>query len=241
MRAGKRKPDKIRKTQIETGVLQYAEGSALIKQGATWVLCSASVTDQVPPFLRDTGKGWITAEYSMLPRSTLTRSERETGRRGPRGRTQEIQRLIGRSLRAVVDLDKLGPRAIIIDCDVLQADGGTRCAAITGGFVALAQAIEWLKKNKLLNDNPLREYLAAVSVGRVDGQILLDLDYEEDSRAEFDFNVVMTEQGSFVEIQGTAEHKPFSKNDLDQILKLAEKGIQELVRCQKKALGLKIS
>jgi len=207
--------------------------------GNTQVLCSASVLDSVPPFLKETGQGWITAEYSLLPRSTQTRTERERQRGILKGRTQEIQRMIGRSLRAVVDLEKLGPRTIIIDCDVIQADGGTRCASITGGFVALALAVRWLQKKKLIEENPIREYLSAVSVGKVDGKFLLDLDYEEDSQAEVDFNVVMTESGKFVEIQGTAEHTPFDRAELDKMLKLAEKGIKELVKCQKKVLEKK--
>jgi ribonuclease PH len=225
--------------EIKTGVLKYAEGSALIKMGDTCVLCAASVDEKVPAFLKDTGSGWVTAEYAMLPRSTKTRSEREGGRRGPKGRTQEIQRLVGRSLRAVMDLTKLGPRAITIDCDVLQADGGTRCAAITGGFVALALAVKGLREKKLLKENPIREHVAAVSVGRVGGKNLLDLDYSEDVRAEVDCNVAMTEAGKFVEVQGTAEHRPFDKKELDQMLELAEHGIRELIAHQKKALAKK--
>ncbi len=174
----------------------------------------------------------------MLPRSTKTRTEREGARRGPKGRTQEIQRLIGRCLRAVVDQEKLGPRTIIIDCDVIQADGGTRCASITGGFVALALALQWLRKTKLIKANPLREHLAAISVGRVKGKNLLDLDYFEDVGAEVDFNVVMTESGKFVEVQGTAEHRPFARKELDQMLDLGESGIRELIRLQKKALAV---
>jgi len=239
MRAGKRKPNQLRKVQIKTGLLKFAEGSALIKTGNTWVLCSATVSEQVPAFLKDTGRGWVTAEYSMLPRSTKARTEREGGRRGPRGRTQEIQRMIGRSLRAVIDLEKLGPRAIIIDCDVIQADGGTRCAAISGGLIALVAALEWLLEKKLISENPLREHLAAVSVGRVAGKNLLDLDYSEDARAEVDCNVVMTESGKLVEIQATAEHRPFEKKELEQMLILAEEGVRELIQCQKKALGNK--
>jgi len=207
--------------------------------GNTQVLCAASVEESVPPFLRNSGKGWVTAEYGMLPRSTLTRTEREGSRGRGRGRSQEIQRLIGRSLRAVSDLEKLGERTIVIDCDVLQADGGTRCASVTGGFVALALAVNWLLKQKLIAENPLQEYVAAVSVGRVGGQNLLDLDYAEDSQAEVDCNVVMTAGGKFVEIQGSAEHAPFGKQDLDEMLALAWRGIQELVRWQKRALAQK--
>ena len=224
---------------IKTGALKYAEGSALIEIGNTRVLCAASVDEKVPPFLRDSGKGWVTAEYAMLPRATSTRNEREGARGKVKGRTQEIQRLIGRSLRAVVDMEKLGPRTIIIDCDVLQADGGTRCAAITGGFVALSLAIKGLRDKGLVESDPIREYVAAVSAGRVAGKDLLDLEYIEDSQAEVDFNVVMTERGKFVEVQGTAEHGPFTKTELDRMLSLAEKGIRELVRCQKKALHQK--
>jgi ribonuclease PH len=224
---------------IQTGPLKYAEGSALIATGNTRVLCAASVEERVPPFLRDSGKGWVTAEYGMLPRATSTRTEREGARGKIKGRTQEIQRLIGRSLRAVVDMEKLGPRTIIIDCDVLQADGGTRCAAITGGFVALSLALDGLRRKGLLDCNPIREYVAAVSAGRVGGKTLLDLEYSEDSTAEVDFNVVMTEHGKFVEVQGTAEHVPFGKAELAQMLSVAGKGIRELIRCQKKALSKK--
>ena len=222
---------------IKTGALKYAEGSALIELGNTRVLCAATVQESVPPFLRDTGKGWITAEYAMLPRATSTRTEREGTRGRGRGRSQEIQRLIGRSLRAVVAMEKLGQRTIIIDCDVLQADGGTRCAAITGGFVALAKAVAWLREKKLIDADPVREYIAAVSVGRVAGEDLLDLEYSEDSRAEVDCNLVMTESGKIVEIQGTAEQKPFSRNELNQMIALGEKGVRELIRRQKKALA----
>ena len=222
---------------IKTGPLKYAEGSALIKMGDTQVLCAASVQDSVPPFLHDSGKeGWVTAEYAMLPRATLTRSEREGARGRSRGRSQEIQRLVGRSLRAVVDMQKLGERTIVIDCDVIQADGGTRCASITGGFVALSLAVNLLLWKGMIEENPIREYVAAVSAGKVGGKELLDLDYSEDSKAEVDFNVVMTESGRFVEIQGTAEHDPFGKPELDRMLGLAEKGIRELIRWQKKVL-----
>lgn len=224
---------------IKTGVLKYAEGSALVEIGNTRVLCAATVQESVPPFLREKGKGWITAEYSMLPRSTLTRTEREGTRGRGRGRSQEIQRLVGRSLRAVVDAEKLGQRTIIIDCDVIQADGGTRCASITGGFVALCLAVDWLMAKKLIGVSPIKEYIAAVSVGRVDGQNLLDLEYSEDSRAEVDCNLVMTESGRIVEIQGTAEHNPFTKRQLDQMIALGEKGVRELIRSQQKALKRK--
>lgn len=209
----------------------------MIKLGNTQVLCAASVEESVPPFLRGSGRGWVTAEYGMLPRSTQTRSEREGLRGRVKGRSQEIQRLIGRSLRAVTDLEKLGERTVVIDCDVLQADGGTRCASITGGFVALALAVDWLLAKKLIAENPLREYVAAVSVGRVSGRNLLDLDYSEDREAEVDCNVVMTESGRLVEVQGTAEGAPFSRRELNQMLTLADRGIQELFRWQRKVLA----
>jgi ribonuclease PH len=237
MRPGKRKPDQLRRLSIQSGPLKYAEGSALIKLGNTQVLCAASVEESVPPFLRGSGRGWVTAEYGMLPRSTQTRSEREGLRGRVKGRSQEIQRLIGRSLRAVTDLEKLGERTVVIDCDVLQADGGTRCASITGGFVALALAVDWLLAKKLIAENPLREYVAAVSVGRVSGRNLLDLDYSEDREAEVDCNVVMTESGRLVEVQGTAEGAPFSRRELNQMLTLADRGIQELFRWQRKVLA----
>jgi len=237
MRPGKRKPDQLRRLSIQSGPLKYAEGSALIKLGNTQVRCAASVEESVPPFLRGSGRGWVTAEYGMLPRSTQTRSEREGLRGRVKGRSQEIQRLIGRSLRAVTDLEKLGERTVVIDCDVLQADGGTRCASITGGFVALALAVDWLLAKKLIAENPLREYVAAVSVGRVSGRNLLDLDYSEDREAEVDCNVVMTESGRLVEVQGTAEGAPFSRRELNQMLTLADRGIQELFRWQRKVLA----
>lgn len=209
----------------------------MIKLGNTQVLCAASVEESVPPFLRGSGRGWVTAEYGMLPRSTQTRSEREGLRGRVKGRSQEIQRLIGRSLRAVTDLEKLGERTVVIDCDVLQADGGTRCASITGGFVALALAVDWLLAKKLIAEKPLREYVAAVSVGRVSGRNLLDLDYSEDREAEVDCNVVMTEAGRLVEVQGTAERAPFSRQDLNRMLSMADRGIQELFRWQRKVLA----
>ena len=212
----------------------YAEGSVLMSTGDTRVLCAVSVEDRVPPFLRGSGQGWVTAEYSMLPRSTHTRTRRETT---PRGRTQEIQRLIGRSLRAAVDMDALGERALTVDCDVLQADGGTRTAAITGGYVALYQALVALKNRGDLESIPIRSGVAATSVGIVDGAAMLDLCYNEDSSADVDFNIVMTDTGEFVEVQGTAENGAFSRSQLDRMLKLAESGIGQLVLAQRAAIS----
>lgn len=227
--------DELRPVLIIPGYLSYAEGSALIELGQTRVLCAASVEERVPAFLKGKGSGWITAEYSMLPRATLSRTPRETGRVG--GRTHEIQRLIGRSLRAVTDLEALGERSIMIDCDVLQADGGTRTAAITGGYVALYQAFKTLVEREELRSMPLRSAVAAISVGIVDGVQILDLCYDEDSHAEVDFNVVMTDKGEFVEIQGAAEGKPFPRPVIDSLLALAEKGIRELFQVQTVAIG----
>ena len=219
---------------MELGVQSYAEGSVLMSTGDTRVLCAVSVEDRVPPFLRGSGQGWVTAEYSMLPRSTHTRTRRETT---PRGRTQEIQRLIGRSLRAAVDMDALGERALTVDCDVLQADGGTRTAAITGGYVALYQALVALKNRGDLESIPIRSGVAATSVGIVDGAAMLDLCYNEDSSADVDFNIVMTDTGEFVEVQGTAENGAFSRSQLDRMLKLAESGIGQLVLAQRAAIS----
>lgn len=223
-----RAPDQMRALSAELGVQKWAEGSAIITVGNTVVICSASVEDRVPPHLRGKGTGWITAEYSMLPRATNTRSDREAVRGKLGGRTHEIQRLIGRSLRQAVDLTKLGERSILIDCDVLVADGGTRCASITGGWIALALAMRAKKLDQHLTRN-----IAAVSVGVVDGRPVLDLPYEEDSRAEVDLNVVATESGHYVELQGTAEQEPFHRNALDNMLKLADKGIAELIEFQR--------
>lgn len=233
-----RRPNQLRKVSIRKGYLKYALGSALIEMGNTRVICAASLEEKVPPFLKDQGKGWVTAEYGMLPASCTERITREASRGRLSGRTQEIQRLIGRSLRAVIDLEALGERSLWIDADVIQGDGGTRTAAITGSFVALAEAVEKLLKDKVLLRNPIRDYVAAVSVGWVEGSALLDLDYEEDSRAEVDMNVVMTGKGKLVEIQGTAERHPFSKKEMDRLLALAEKGITELVRLQRKYVRL---
>ena len=234
VRQDRRQRDQLRKVTLRKGYLKYALGSALIEMGDTRVICAASLEEKVPPFLKNQGKGWVTAEYGMLPASCTERITREASRGKPSGRTQEIQRLIGRSLRAVIDLEALGERSLWVDADVIQGDGGTRTAAITGGFVALAEAIEKLMKKKILLKNPIRDYVAAVSVGWVNGGALLDLDYEEDSRAEVDMNVVMTGKGKLVEIQGTAERHPFSKKVMDPLLALAQKGIAELIRIQKR-------
>jgi ribonuclease PH len=238
MRPSGRKPDQLRAIRIQRSFTRHAEGSVLVEFGDTRVLCTASVEERVPPFLKDSGRGWVTAEYGMLPRSTNTRTDREAARGKQSGRTQEIQRLIGRSLRAVVDLSALGQRSIQLDCDVLQADGGTRTAAITGSFVALHDAVTWLQGRKLLRESPIRDYVAAVSVGIHQGAPVLDLDYAEDAACGCDMNVVMTGAGHFVEVQGTAEGAAFARAELDQLISLAERGIRELIGHQKKALGL---
>lgn len=237
MRTDGRPNDKIRELKITREYLKFPEGSVLVEMGDTKVICSVSVEDKVPQFLKNTGKGWITAEYSMLPRSTHTRSMRESvvGRIG--GRTHEIQRLIGRALRAIVNLDVIGERTLWIDCDVIQADGGTRTASITGGYVALVDALWNMKKRGLIEKIPLLDSVAAISVGIIEGEILLDLTYEEDSRAEVDMNFVMTGKGNIIEIQGTAERVPFSKDQLDLMFKYAQRGIQEITRIQKMVLG----
>ncbi len=227
-RAHQRASNALRAVTFTRGFTRYAEGSVLISMGETRVLCTASVLDKVPPFLKGKGQGWVTAEYGMLPRSTHTRSDREAARGKQSGRTQEIQRLIGRSLRAVVDMSKLGERTIHIDCDVLQADGGTRCASITGAWVALADAIDGLMSSGALSQNPLLDSVAAVSVGLVNGEPRLDLDYEEDSGCDADMNVVMTGSGRFVEVQGTAEGHTFERAMLDQLLDMAQEGIAQL-------------
>ena len=228
--------NQLRAIKITPGYLSFAEGSVLIEMGRTHVLCAVSLDDRVPPFLKGTGKGWVTAEYSMLPRSTLTRTQRDSAQGRVNGRSQEIQRLIGRSLRAVTDLEALGERQLIVDCDVVQADGGTRTASITGAYVALYQAMKNMKAMGLISTLPLRNAVAAISVGIVRSYIMLDLCYEEDSQAEVDCNVVMTDQGNFVEVQGTAENKPFSKNSLDGLLGLAEGGIKQLFEIQQSAI-----
>ena len=228
--------DQMRPVQIIPGFLKNPDGSVLIENGDTRVLCSAMVEDRVPSFLKGSGSGWVTAEYSLLPASTETRSQREATRGKISGRTSEIQRLIGRSLRAVVDMEKLGERTIWIDCDVIQADGGTRTASITGSFVALYLALKKLKDSDLIEEIPLKDYVAAISVGMVEGKTVLDLEYVEDSNADVDMNVVMTGNGDFVEIQGTGEKNVFSRQDLNILLALAEKGIQELITLQKKII-----
>jgi ribonuclease PH len=227
--------DQLRETKITPNFLPYAEGSALIEVGNTKVICAATVEERVPPFLRNKGTGWVTAEYAMLPRATNSRTNRETLR--PSGRTQEIQRLIGRSLRAVVDTKLLGERQILIDCDVLQADGGTRCASITGACVALALAVKGMLISGKLKKNPLLSEVAAVSVGMVEGVAVLDLNYAEDSTAEVDMNVVCTGSGKFIEIQGTAEREPFNRDQMNEMLALAEKGINQLFTIQRYALN----
>ncbi len=223
----------MRPVEITPGYQVTAEGSALIRVGNTRVLCAASVEDTVPPFLRNSGKGWVTAEYAMLPRATAKRTAREVTKGKPSGRTQEIQRLIGRSLRAVVDAAALGERTVILDCDVLQADGGTRTAAITGAFVALALALEQLVRFGQLKKLPLIDYVAATSVGLVSGQPLMDLCYEEDSRADVDMNVVLTGKGRFIELQATAEHQPFDEAQMALLIALARKGVSDLIEIQK--------
>jgi ribonuclease PH len=229
--------DELRPVAITPRFNKHAEGSALIEVGDTKVVCTVSVEERVPPFLKGKGEGWITAEYGMLPRATTTRTQREVGRGGPSGRTHEIQRLIGRSLRAVVDTKALGERTLWADCDVIQADGGTRCASITGSFVALVEALRFLKKQGLVGALPVTDFVAAVSVGKVGSEIRLDLSYEEDSAAQVDMNIVKTGRGRFVEIQGTAEGSPFTEEELRDLMATADKGIGELVAHQRKALG----
>ncbi len=232
IRTDGRSPENLRKIKITKNYTKYAEGSCLIEFGDTRVLCAATVEENVPPFLRNTGTGWVTAEYGMLPRSCNTRVARDKGT----GRQHEIQRLIGRALRGVVNMTQLGERTIKIDCDVIQADGGTRTASITGGFVALVDALVYIRKKSLISTVPITNLVAAVSVGILKGTLLLDLDFEEDSKADMDMNVVMLDSGEFVEIQGTAEHKPFSKAQADKLLSMAQKGINELFEIQKSVL-----
>ena len=234
IRSDGRKPDELRPVKITIDYIKHAEGSCLIEFGDTKVICTAPVEEKVPPFLKGTGQGWITAEYSMLPRATATRTVRESAKGRLTGRTQEIQRLIGRSVRSAVDLVALGEITVWIDCDVIQADGGTRTASITGAFVALYRALEKVEKLEAI-----KNFVAAVSVGIVDGEFFLDLNYEEDSMAEVDMNIVMNDAKEFVELQGTAEGKPFSRNDLDRLLAVGEKGIMELISKQKEVLGVK--
>jgi ribonuclease PH len=232
-----RPADQLRPVRITRNFTRHAEGSVLVEFGETRVLCTASLEEKVPGFLKGKGSGWVTAEYGMLPRATHTRGAREAAAGKQSGRTQEIQRLIGRALRSVVDLRAFGERQVTIDCDVLQADGGTRCASITGAMVALADAFAWLKAKGLITREPIRDFVAAVSVGMVGGVPCLDLDYLEDSACDTDMNVVMTGSGGFVEVQGTAEGAPFSRHEMDHLLTLAAKGISELVDLQRKALA----
>jgi len=236
MRPSKRQPDQLRDVRITRRYTRHAEGSVLIECGDTRVLCTASIEDKVPPFLKGKGQGWLTAEYGMLPRSTNTRMNREAARGKQSGRTQEIQRLIGRALRAVVDLETLGERTLQLDCDVIQADGGTRTASITGAFVAVHDAIGYLLDKKLITASPLLDHVAAVSVGVYQGTPVLDLDYDEDSACDTDMNVVVTGNGGLVEVQGTAEGHPFSRTELNAMLDLANKGIQQLIAAQKTSL-----
>ena len=228
--------DKIRKIKLTRNYNKYAEGSCLVELGDTRVICTASVEERVPPWLKNSGAGWVTAEYGMIPRSCKTRLHRDDQRSKTPGRTHEIQRLVGRSLRSVVDMKSLGERMIYIDCDVLQADGGTRTASITAGFIALSDAVEKLKKSGLISAGVISDFVAAISVGIFQGSPVLDLTYEEDSKAEVDMNIVMTGSGKFIEVQGTAEKNPFSKNQLDELLDLAKKGIKGLIAIQKKEL-----
>ena len=237
MRSDHRQPHELRETILTPNFIEHAEGSVFIQAGRTRVICTASVEDRVPPFLRNTGKGWVTAEYGMLPRATATRTQREASAGKVGGRTQEIQRLIGRSLRSVTNLQVLGERTVWVDCDVIQADGGTRTASITGAFVALALALETLRVREVIRSIPLSDYVAATSVGIVDGEALLDLAYEDDSRAEVDMNIVKTGNGRFIEVQGTAETLPFGREALNQLLDLADTGIRHLVEKQRAIVG----
>jgi ribonuclease PH len=237
MRSDNRPPNTLRETTLTPNFLEHAEGSVFIEAGRTKVICTASVEDRVPPFLRNSGKGWVTAEYGMLPRATSTRTAREAAQGKVGGRTQEIQRLIGRSLRSVTKLQALGERTIWIDCDVIQADGGTRTASITGAFVALALACEKLRERDAVRVIPISDYVAATSVGIVDGEALLDLAYDDDSRAEVDMNIVKTGDGRFIEVQGTAEALPFGRDSLDMLLDLADAGIRQLIEKQRAIVG----
>jgi ribonuclease PH len=238
VRADGRQPDDLRPARFERDFTEFAAGSVLVTMGRTRVLCTASVEERVPPWMRGKGAGWVTAEYSMLPGSTTERTDREVNRGKPSGRTQEIQRLIGRSLRAVTDMALVGERQVIVDCDVLQADGGTRTASICGGYVALHDALTRLQQAGLIQDHPLTAFCAAISVGVVDGRPVLDLPYTEDVRAEVDMNVVMTSLGGFVEVQGTAEGMPFSREELDGMLALAQKGIDEIIELQRQMVDV---
>ncbi|HEY7449813.1 MAG TPA: ribonuclease PH [Vicinamibacterales bacterium] len=237
MRPDNRRPDQLRETRIVPKYLMHPEGSVLIEAGATRVICTASVEDRVPPFLRNTGKGWVTSEYGMLPRATSTRTTREASAGKVGGRTQEIQRLIGRSLRSVTRLEALGERTVWIDCDVIQADGGTRTASITGSFVALVLALDVMRQKGQIQSVPVNDYVAATSVGIIDGQPQLDLAYAEDSRAEVDMNIVKTGAGKYIEVQGTAETTPFGRDGLLSLLDLADRGIQQLIALQREHVG----
>ncbi|MBP7055847.1 MAG: ribonuclease PH [Candidatus Omnitrophica bacterium] len=235
-RSNGRKNNELRKVKVTKDYIKYAEGSCLIEFGNTKVITTASVDNAVPPFLKGKGVGWVTAEYGMIPRSCKTRVPRESSKGKLGGRTHEIQRLIGRAMRSVIDMPKLGERTIWMDCDVIQADGGTRCASITGSFISLVLALESMRKNKLIEEIPVSDYVAAVSVGMVKGEPVLDLDYEEDSTAEVDMNIIMTGAGKFIEVQGTAEREPFAQDEMNRLIALAKKGIAEIVGIQKKTL-----
>jgi len=237
LRPDRRAPGALRRVKLTTGVMKFSDASCLVEWGDTTVICTATVEEKVPPFLRNSGTGWVTAEYGMLPRSSQQRIEREAARGRLGGRTQEIQRLIGRSLRAVTQLARLGERTVIIDCDVLQADGGTRCASITGGFVALVEALRHARKKKLLPELPITQFVAATSVGIVNGRPVLDLSYAEDAAADVDMNIVMTGDGRFVEVQGTAERRPFQGRELSRLVQLAGQGIKHLLALQHNVLG----
>ncbi len=234
-----RSNNQIRVTELERDYTKYAEGSVLVSTGDTKVICTASVEDSVPYFLRGKNKGWLTAEYSLLPRSTQTRTIREAAKGKRSGRTREIQRLIGRALRAIIDLEMIGERTIWIDCDVIQADGGTRTASITGAYVALYDAVQYMLEEDMVSESPLKGFAAATSVGIVDGEYLIDLCYKEDVNAQVDMNIVMDEEGQIIEVQGTAEKEPFTREEMDKFLDLAEKGINDLIEEQKKSVGLK--
>ena len=237
VRVDGREKDALRPVKITRNFIRHAEGSVLVEMGGTRVICTATVEDRVPPFLKNSGQGWVTAEYGMLPRSASQRIVREAARGKVGGSTYEIQRLIGRSLRSVVDRNMLGERTIVMDCDVMQADGGTRTASITGAFIALADALNWMKQGGLIQKIPILDYLAAISVGVLEGEVLLDLCYDEDSKAQVDMNIVMTGDGRFVEVQGTAEGDPFTRSEMDAIFASAELGIQRLIGMQKELLG----
>ena len=239
MRTDGRKPKQLRPLQITPSYIKTADGSVLIEMGDTKVICTAKLEDRVPPFLRNSGKGWITAEYGMLPGSSQARIGRESSRGKVGGRTHEIQRLIGRSLRAITDLNRLGERTVWIDCDVIQADGGTRTASITGAYVALVEAVRLWQKRGILKEDPIKDSVAAVSIGIVEGKIFLDLCYEEDSKADVDMNFVMTGSGKFIEVQGTAESAPFTKKQMEKLTELAQEGIKELLKVQKQVLAAK--